>query len=71
MFTVKIDISDGLPKLGKVSSSLPQNIRDGLMDTGKKILSDAQSNVHVISGRLKGSGRVIAKGDSKINKKER
>jgi hypothetical protein len=62
-FTINFDASDAISKLSDIDVS--KILREELSKGGDLIMNDAKAKVHVVSGKLKNSGRVT-KHDNKV-----
>jgi hypothetical protein len=61
-FTIKFDASQAITKLKGIDVS--KILQEELSKGGDLIMTDAKAKVHVISGRLKNSGRVDKHGST-------
>lgn len=62
-FTITFDADQAITKLGQID--VKRILTEELSRGGDLILNDAKAKVHVVSGKLKNSGRVT-KHDSKV-----
>lgn len=62
-FTITFDAKDAISKLGAIDVS--RILTEELSRGGDLIMNDAKAKVHVVSGKLKNSGRVT-KHDNKV-----
>ena len=62
-FTISFDANQAISKLGAIDVS--RIVREELAKGGDLIMNDAKAKVHVVSGKLKNSGRVT-KHDNKV-----
>jgi hypothetical protein len=62
-FTISFDADQAISKLGAIDIS--RIVREELDRGGDLIMNDAKAKVHVVSGKLKNSGRVT-KHDNKV-----
>ena len=61
-FTIKVDISDAISRFKGIDVS--KILEDELHKGGDLIMTDAKAKVHVVSGKLKNSGRITKHGST-------
>lgn len=66
MYSIRIDAADMINRLGSAQTRFPTNVKAGLSEIGEQVLSDAQRNVHKITGNLMRSGRMNVVSDFEV-----